>query len=55
MALVEIAVADSIGTITPRMFEHIQGLRRTVYDRSRTTKKGISVFMEKRKPTFKGN
>jgi methylmalonyl-CoA decarboxylase len=40
-------------SITPGMFERLQGLRRVVYD-SRDYQEGIEAFLEKRRPTFTG-
>jgi methylmalonyl-CoA decarboxylase len=40
-------------SITPGMFERLQGLRRVVYD-SRNYQEGIEAFLEKRRPTFTG-
>jgi methylmalonyl-CoA decarboxylase len=39
--------------LTPETFEHIQGLRRRVYD-SHDYEEGITSFLEKRAPVFKG-
>ena len=44
---------ESAHTITPRMFERIQGLRRVVYD-SEDYQEGITSFIEKRTPRFRG-
>jgi methylmalonyl-CoA decarboxylase len=40
-------------SITPSMFERLQGLRRVVYD-SRDYREGIRAFLEKRTPDFMG-
>jgi len=40
-------------SITPGMFERLQGLRRVVYD-SRDYQEGIEAFLEKRRPSFTG-
>jgi methylmalonyl-CoA decarboxylase len=39
--------------ISPEQFEHIQGLRRRVYD-SHDYEEGITAFLEKRIPVFRG-
>jgi len=49
----ELRLLESAHAITPRMFERIQGLRRTVYD-SDDYREGITAFKEKRPPVYKG-
>jgi methylmalonyl-CoA decarboxylase len=44
---------ESAHSITPLMFERIQGLRRIVYD-SQDYREGLTAFLEKRKPHFTG-
>ncbi len=50
----EMRVLASAHSITPRMFERVQGLRRQVYD-SEDYHEGIRAFKERRAPNFTGN
>ena len=49
----ELRVLASAHSITPRMFERVQGLRRQVYD-SHDYHEGIRAFIERRAPDFTG-
>ncbi|MDS4020863.1 MAG: methylmalonyl-CoA decarboxylase [Candidatus Competibacter sp.] len=50
----ELRLLSSARSITPELFERIQGLRRVVYD-SQDYQEGLTAFREKRKPRFQGN
>ena len=49
----ELRLLASAHAISPRMFERLQGLRRTVYD-SKDYAEGRLAFKERRKPVFRG-
>lgn len=49
----ELRLLAGAHSITPELFERIQGLRRVVYD-SRDYQEGLNAIREKRKPQFKG-
>lgn len=49
----EMRLLASAHSMTPELFEQIQGLRRVVYD-SEDYQEGIAAFREKRRPQFQG-
>ncbi len=49
----ELRLLGSAHSITPLMFEQVQGLRRTAYD-SQDYEEGQRALSERRKPVFKG-
>ena len=49
----ELRLLSSARSITPELFERIQGIRRTVYD-SQDYQEGLNAFLGKRKPHFRG-
>jgi methylmalonyl-CoA decarboxylase len=49
----QLRILSGARPISPEQFEHIQGLRRRVYD-SHDYEEGITAFLENRKPVFKG-
>ncbi len=49
----QLRILSGARPISPEQFEHLQGLRRCVYD-SYDYEEGITSFLEKRTPVFKG-
>jgi methylmalonyl-CoA decarboxylase len=49
----QLRILSGARPVNPEQFEHLQGLRRRVYD-SHDYEEGISSFLEKRVPVFKG-
>jgi len=49
----QLRILSGARPISPEQFEHLQGLRRCVYD-SHDYEEGISSFLEKRAPVFRG-
>lgn len=49
----QLRILSGARPISPEQFEHLQGLRRRVYD-SHDYEEGITSFLEKRVPVFKG-
>jgi methylmalonyl-CoA decarboxylase len=49
----QLRLLQSAHSLTPEMFERLQGLRRVVYD-SQDYREGIHAFLDKRPPVFTG-